>query len=378
MSLNKQAKRQARKRKKRLAVAAVITGGLLICCLLGAVLYKGFASHPSQQKSTTPKSMSEKLSASNPLRGTVLFVDPNSNAAQQATTWRASQPHQAAAMDRLAALPIAKWLTSTESLASLDTYLADAKAAKAVPVLVAYNLPLRDCGRYSAGGTRAAADYQAFISTLAARIGGTRVIIILEPDALAGIENYNDQGRACLSDEQRTMYYTLLQDAVVRLKVQAGTTVYIDAGNSAWIQDTTKIAARLQSAGIANADGFSLNISNFQPTDDTTKYGQAIADKLDGKHFIIDTSRNGLGAYVNTTYPDYTWCNPPGRSLGHFPTTATGKPLVDAYLYIKYPGESDGQDSETNKCFGGPKAGTWWPEYALGLIKQWPQDLQPR
>ncbi len=31
------------------------------------------------------------------------------------------------------------------------------------------------------------------------------------------------------------------------------------------------------------------------------------------------------------------------------------------YLWIKRPGESDGD------CKGGPKAGDWWPEYALGL-----------
>ncbi|MYV59291.1 endoglucanase, partial [Streptomyces sp. SID4931] len=46
---------------------------------------------------------------------------------------------------------------------------------------------------------------------------------------------------------------------------------------------------------------------------------------------------------------------------GEAPTTQTGDELVDAYLWIKRPGESDGD------CKGGPKAGDWWPEYALGL-----------
>ncbi|MGW5026607.1 glycoside hydrolase family 6 protein, partial [Streptomyces albidoflavus] len=45
------------------------------------------------------------------------------------------------------------------------------------------------------------------------------------------------------------------------------------------------------------------------------------------------------------------------------PTTRTGDPLLDAYLWIKRPGESDGS------CRGGPSAGTWWPEYALGLAR---------
>jgi endoglucanase len=75
-------------------------------------------------------------------------------------------------------------------------------------------------------------------------------------------------------------------------------------------------------------------------------------------HFVIDTSRNGKG-------PKGTrWCNPPGRGLGAPPTTETGNPLVDAFLWIKTPGESDGE------CNGAPKAGQWWPRYALGLARR--------
>ncbi|MEW2037650.1 glycoside hydrolase family 6 protein, partial [Streptomyces sp. NPDC005534] len=48
---------------------------------------------------------------------------------------------------------------------------------------------------------------------------------------------------------------------------------------------------------------------------------------------------------------------------GENPTTKTADPLVDAYLWIKRPGESDGT------CKGGPKAGEWWADYALRLAK---------
>ena len=57
------------------------------------------------------------------------------------------------------------------------------------------------------------------------------------------------------------------------------------------------------------------------------------------------------------------WCNPSGRSVGARPTTATGDALVDAFLWVERPGESDGA------CHGGPAAGTFWPEYALGLMR---------
>jgi endoglucanase len=88
-------------------------------------------------------------------------------------------------------------------------------------------------------------------------------------------------------------------------------------------------------------------------------YGGQLSRLIGGKHFIVDTSRNGLGPA-----PDGSWCNPSGRALGERPTTATGDPLADAYFWIKRPGESDGT------CNGGPAAGQWWGDYALGLAKR--------
>jgi endoglucanase len=35
---------------------------------------------------------------------------------------------------------------------------------------------------------------------------------------------------------------------------------------------------------------------------------------------------------------------------------------VDAYLWVKRPGESDGACGN-----GAPKVGVWWPDYALDL-----------
>ena len=83
-----------------------------------------------------------------------------------------------------------------------------------------------------------------------------------------------------------------------------------------------------------------------------------ISRRLGSAHFVIDTSRNGRGP------KGVEWCNPPGRALGTRPTTATGSPLIDAYLWIKVPGESDGT------CRNGPPAGRWWPRYALGLARR--------
>ncbi|WP_409467749.1 glycoside hydrolase family 6 protein [Streptomyces sp. HC307] len=60
--------------------------------------------------------------------------------------------------------------------------------------------------------------------------------------------------------------------------------------------------------------------------------GTPPADEL--KHFVIDASRNGLGAWTpkpdkHTGDPEI-WCNAPGRGLGPRPTADTGVLLVDA------------------------------------------------
>ena len=51
-------------------------------------------------------------------------------------------------------------------------------------------------------------------------------------------------------------------------------------------------------------------------------------------------------------------------SLETFALVAPEIALADALLWVKAPGESDGS------CNGGPSAGTWWTEYALGLAER--------
>jgi endoglucanase len=176
-------------------------------------------------------------------------------------------------------------------------------------------------------------------------------VLILEPDALGLLDK-------CYSPAQQSDRVAMLEKAVRLLKAQPGLTVYIDAGNAGWIP-AEPMAKRLSDAGIAHADGFSLNVSNYVSTEDSLAYGREISRHLGGAHFIIDTSRNGNGPTS-----DRQWCNPDGRALGSPPTTRTGEPLCDAFLWIKRPGESDGT------CNGGPRAGQFWPEYALGLAKR--------
>ena len=71
------------------------------------------------------------------------------------------------------------------------------------------------------------------------------------------------------------------------------------------------------------------------------------------------------------------WCNPPDRGLGLRPTTRTGNRLADALLWIKTPGQSDGQCNRgtsggTDPARGGmadPAAGAWFDQQAIELVQ---------
>jgi endoglucanase len=169
----------------------------------------------------------------------------------------------------------------------------------------------------------------------------------LEPDALAAMD--------CLSAADQRTRVDLLRYAVDALTADPNAKVYLDAGNPTW-QPASTMASRLTDVGLSRVAGFSLNVSNFFFDADNVSYGSKISALTGGKHFIIDSGRNGLGPTS-----DLQWCNPDGRAIGRRPTTSTGNALVDAYLWVKTPGESDGA------CNGAPAAGKWMPEYALGL-----------
>ena len=283
------------------------------------------------------------------LRGMSLYRDPNSPARRQADAWQRSRPADAALLRRIADQPSAVWLGawSGDVRSTVDGIVSRASSARAVPVLVAYNIPYRDCGLHSRGGAGGGDDYRRWIVELARGLRNRPSVVILEPDAIPAAD--------CLPARLRDERYVLMRDAVDVL-TRAGASVYVDAGNSRWKQPSD-MASRLTGAGISGAAGFALNVSNYQPTNATVAYGNQLSRLVGGKHYVIDTSRNGRGTAGST------WCNPPDQALGRAPTTQTGLPLVDAYLWVKTPGESDGP------CNGGPRAGQWWPEYALGLSR---------
>ena len=64
--------------------------------------------------------------------------------------------------------------------------------------------------------------------------------------------------------------------AVRRLSA-AGHAVYIDAGHARW-KPTGETADRLIAAGIADAEGFAVNVANRQSTEDSVAWGRELSD----------------------------------------------------------------------------------------------------
>ncbi|MET8097418.1 glycoside hydrolase family 6 protein [Streptomyces sp. NPDC005236] len=321
-----------------------------LAALAALGLTAGCASAPEAGRSAVAGGASKQAGA---VARSPFWVDPQGPAARQIELWRRQgRTADAASLGRIAEEPVALWPAGeVDPGPAVRSAIASATREGRTALFVAYDIPHRDCGQHSAGGAVDADAYRRWIGRFADALGDGRAVVVLEPDAVAHIVD------GCTPGDYHDERELLLSEAVVRLKRQPRTRVYLDAGNPAWIPDSGKLVEPLERAGIANADGFSLNVSNFQTDTVSKEYGVRLSGRLGGKHFVVDTSRNGNGPLEGV------WCNPPGRALGTPPTTATGEPALDAYLWIKRPGESDGE------CGGGPAAGRWWPDYALGLTR---------
>lgn len=288
-------------------------------------------------------------------RGAVLWVNPGNSAASALRRVPTLSP-TAALIAKIARQPqstwIGEWLTPAAATDYVQARVRAANSTGTVPTFVLYAIPSRDCGSYSAGGAGDARTYRSWVDGVSAGLAGGRAVVVAEPDAIASM--------GCLSPQAQLERLDLLRYAVGSLTRNSRVSVYLDGGNARW-QPASTMAARLRLAGIGQARGFVVNAGNFDATQDEIAYGRQIGRELGAAvPFVVDTSRNGLGPFPGAD----GWCNPPGRALGQRPTTSHPDPLVDALLWVKTPGLSDGT------CRGGPPAGTWWESYAVGLASR--------
>ncbi|KAL1507935.1 hypothetical protein AB1Y20_007539 [Prymnesium parvum] len=165
--------------------------------------------------------------------------------------------------------------------------------------------------------------------------------------------------------------------------------VYIDAGWSGWIGTwAASQMARLMAdviklaGGAARVRGFVTNVSNYGSTAAEVSYGKTLLQELrklglPELSFVVDTSRNAGGQEAGT---QKTWCNAQHAGIGHAPTASTGAAHVDAFWWVKPPGESDGTSDATAPRFdpecakpaalrGAPQAGEWFHDAFVMLVE---------
>jgi endoglucanase len=418
------------------------------CCIAGSLAAATTAAATTGGRDLTP--------------GTRFYVPPPSDGASQQITQllSAGDPKDAALIVKMETIPRAVWFTSgtpAQVQQQVRQTMRRAEDQHAVPALVAYDIPGRDCAQYSAGGALDEAAYQAWITGFAHGIGDRKAIVIVEPDALGNMPSNCGLPSTVypFTDSERIAE---LQYAVNALEQDRGVSVYLDGTHSAW-QSVGTISQRLLAANVRNAQGFFVNVSNYQPTPELLDYGTWISDciamvtdpanafynnpascasqyypatqsdfstwnlttqwyaqhmgtAVATTHFVVDTSRNGDGPNAMQTYASApydqpasvigtlksgNWCNPPASGLGIKPTARTGVPLLDAYLWVKTPGQSDGQcdaaggvrawdystytqpgwpttasaQAQFDPLWGtdDPAAGAWFPQQALQLAQ---------
>jgi len=388
------APRTLRRLLRRAHLLAIL--GLGIAAALVGVLYRSTRAPPRQ--------------AREPILGpsTRFFVPPPlAGAVQQvAALEKAGAVREAAVLAAMEAEPRAVWFIggSPEDVESaVRSVLVHAEREASVPILVTYNLPYRDCSQYSAGGSIDSAAYATWIDAFARGIGNSRAVVILEPDSL-GIIPYNktrsgasEWCKPTVTDAtghtvaapgaSPEVRYEQLASALDRIERSAPrAAVYLDGTHAAWLP-ADEAAVRLVKAGVDRAQGFFVNVANFQTTERSIQYGASISncidslirpeeshnagigdascaarqyarasDRTSSTHFVVDTSRNGRGPIDVLRYASgpfhqppaviaaleaSKWCNPPGTGTGPRPTANTGVALVDAYLWVKSPGTSD-------------------------------------
>jgi endoglucanase len=296
----------------------------------------------------------DAVTTAGPLAGRKFYVDDHNVATEKTKQAYAQHDYtQAHLLEKVSSHPQGIWFGDWNTSIKKDVSTVVGRRGKTVPILVTYNIPGRDCGDYSNGGAADTAAYHTWIKDFAAGIGDAEVVVILEPDAL-----WMTVAKKCdaVKNNLGTLKY-----AVEALKKQAHAHVYIDAGMAGTPGD---IAGGLKQAGIYAADGFALNTSDSYDNQSSASRGHDISKALGGKvRFVIDTSRNGTGRAKDQKISD-PWCNPKGLGLGKIATGNTGLDRVDAFLWIKRPGQSDGDCNRNN-----PDAGDWFEARALEMAK---------
>nr|BAF80327.1 cellobiohydrolaseII [Polyporus arcularius] len=371
-------------------------------------------STPPTGTTTGGSAPSSTPAAGNPFVGVTPFLSPYYAAEVAAAADAITDSTLKAKAASVAKIPTFTWLDSVAKVPDLGTYLADASALQKssgqpqVVQIVVYDLPDRDCAAKASNGEFSIADggqakYYDYIDQIVAQIKkfpDVRVIAVIEPDSLANlVTNLNVQKCA----NAQTTYKACVTYALNQL-ASVGVYQYMDAGHAGWLGWPANIqpAAQLFADMFKSANsskfvrGLATNVANYNalsaaspdpitqgdPNYDELHYINALGPMLAQQgfpaQFVVDQGRSGQ---QNLRQQWGDWCNIKGAGFGTRPTTNTGSSLIDAIVWVKPGGESDGTSNSSSPRFDStcslsdatqpaPEAGTWFQTYFETLVSK--------
>ncbi|MGM9487388.1 glycoside hydrolase family 6 protein [Ideonella sp. YS5] len=281
------------------------------------------------------------------------------------------------------------------------------------------------------------------------KYAGLRIVTIIEPDSYPNmLTNVGNGHAACDAASANQTYVQGIRYALARFATIPNVSMYLDIAHSGWLgwdNNRSKaiagykelIAGATPEGRLDIVRGFATNTANYTPLDEpffdgtadvigtggTTQFYEwnpaidelTYIDKLRSEFvaagfpgtlsFIVDTSRNGWGGSGRPTHASAdvddmridrrahrgNWCNVRNAGIGERPraTPDATRPYLDAYLFVKPPGASDGTSDSTattpndeGKRFdamcgsgnvdalqGAPHAGHWFHDQFLMLLR---------
>ncbi|WKY56219.1 glycoside hydrolase family 6 protein [Nocardia seriolae] len=124
------------------------------------------------------------------------------------------------------------------------------------------------------------------------------------------------------------------------LQHNPATAVYLDVGNSTWV-DPARVAELLRTVSPDRpVAGIALNVANRRPDSEIRAYATRIQQAYGHQLFVmIDSLVNGAPNTANLI----DWCNPHGQKLGTLPSTRFDRDAMVEPAFVKTPGQSDGR-----------------------------------
>jgi cellulose 1,4-beta-cellobiosidase len=323
----------------------------------------------------------------------------------------------------------AYWIDTISRIGNVTAVLDGAKAQQAktgkktLTVFIVYDLPNRDCAAAASNGELVCADsacsdglntyktkYVDPIVALFKKYPELPIVAIVEPDSLGNMAT-NLAEQKCAQAENA--YYTGIAYSISQLSTLPNVYIYLDACHGGWLgwDDNRKKIADIfkkvltAAGGVDKIRGFATNTANYQPLGSLTstadpcnlksQYNSAINEVIyvnllsqslasvgiTNKGYIIDTGRNGV---TNMRKDCSNWCNINHSGLGIRPTSDTaaisGINIIDAFYWLKTPGESDGTSDSSAERYDfhcgssdsyipSPQAGLWNSDFFLMLVQ---------